>query len=102
MVFDIFAKYLILLYFMIFFSNYGVYFMFSRLLHEQDVEADEDISNRFTPVRWTMHSLYFICFLFAFSPRYGAVCQEGVVYRKKFIMIRYSLHLFGVVCSQSY
>lgn len=88
LVFDVFAKYIMLLFFMMLVGNSVIFRIFAHLLKDKDIPGSEEINNRF---KWAFHAIhagYLITAIFAVQRNYGAFCEAGNVYRKRIYFLR--------------
>lgn len=84
LVFDLYFKTIILLFFMMLFSNYAVYLVFTDMTSHSLTRNNESIVNSkgFKYANIIIHILYVVKFSTAFSKYYGARCSADAVYRK--------------------
>jgi len=75
LVFDLFAKYIMILYFMLLFSNYGVFLIFTFLIKNHRYGHGDDKQKNFSILIYIFHALYFVALVFGLLPTYGARCS---------------------------
>eukprot|EP00347_Sterkiella_histriomuscorum_P011086 403373806 len=79
-VFDLFAKYIMILYFMLVASNYAVFLIFTFLVKNPRLGHGQHKQKLFSIVFYVIHALYASVFFMAFIPGLGASCTQTVVY----------------------
>jgi 4-amino-4-deoxy-L-arabinose transferase-like glycosyltransferase len=79
---------ILVLYVMMNFSNFGVFFLFNMLVNSRQVGADENLQNRFNPIKWIICISYLILLVIGFIPPIGAYCRNGFNYRKLYIKLK--------------
>lgn len=75
-VFDMFAKYIIILYLMLLFSNYGVFLIFTFKAQNPDLGRDSQTQKRFKIVFYFFHVLFALAFIAAFIPGLAPECSS--------------------------
>ncbi|CDW77998.1 UNKNOWN [Stylonychia lemnae] len=89
-----------ILYFMLWFSNYAVFLMFTFLIKNHRYGHGADKQKGFTVLVYIFHVLYASAFVGAFIPGYGAACSADISYPYVFhhlIGIDFLLAIVGVV-----
>ena len=98
MVFDLFAKYIILLYFMLLGSNYAMYRIFRLLFNDTNVRKDDQTADsRFLPVNVAFNTLYLLCAALSLVPQINNPCNSTRVYRISLPSLTFFQHTY-LVC----
>ena len=88
MVFDLFFKYILLLYIMVLAANWSVFVLFVHLTENEEIGHGHVVQNKYNIIFHTFHFLHLVLFGMAFHPTYGAICNDKQIYRmNKFLLL---------------
>lgn len=96
-VFDIYKKYVMMLYFFQLFTAVAVLCLFNVLLSHPTMSNSANLKKFMIPYNVIMGLLFGTLFIVSLIPTVGAYCRDKMVYRKLFMMIKCSCSLHGSV-----
>lgn len=75
LVFDLFAKYILLLYFMLLAANYASFWVFHYLVNHVHMAKGPELKKKFFPFSVMMNICYLLAIIAAFAPHIGVICK---------------------------
>lgn len=75
LIYDLYAKSIYLLYFMLLGSNYASFFVFQSLINNAHFPHADQVQKKFYPFSIVMNVAYSLAVLAAFLPRIGVYCS---------------------------
>ena len=82
--FDLFFKYILLLFLMVLASNWSIFVLFVHLSENEEMGHGNETLKSYAVYFYFIHFLFFVLFGLSFAPTYGAICNESQAYRKQY------------------
>lgn len=93
LVFDLFAKYIVLLYFMLLSSNYVSFYVFNFLISSNHLKHGSEVKRKFAPFALVLNICFVLAIIACFLPSIGVKCTDAQQYPHTFFFV-IICHLF--------